>query len=282
MKNLSLSICIPTYNRKNRLEQTLDVLVPALSKFQTLEIIVSDNCSVDGTDQIREKYADSLRWNTNSKNLGLLGNLKRLYEISNGKFIWFVGDDDYVSIEAVASVIKIIDENDIDHIFLNHEIVSSGSLTQRKSVVNSEKDLLMTEGSLELIDYLGQDYFCQLMFITANVYKKEKIEKAMGDVSSIVLPLYLTLYIMIYGKSYVVADSMIINDWSEISWSSHYEEIYTKDIPNVFYLIASECPSIKSRFNLLFRFRWIFKYKGLYLKFMLRALKLMRFSGEVK
>ncbi len=264
------------------MEKTLDVLVPALRKFHNLEIIVSDNCSVDGTDQVRKKYAGSLRWNTNTKNLGLLGNLNKLYEISNGKFIWFVGDDDYVPIEAVAYIIKIIDEVDIDHIFLNHEIVSSGSLTERRSVIEGGEDLSLTEGSFELIDRLGPNYFCQLMFITANVYKKEKIEKAINDVHSIALPLYLTLYVMACGKSRVVARSMVVNDWSEISWSDRYEEIYTRDIPNIFYLITRKFPSAKLKFNFLFRFRWIVKYKSLYLRFIFRALRLIRFSGEVK
>lgn len=55
-----LSICIPTYNRSNYLEETIISIVQQKRFAETndVEIIVSDNCSSDNTQEICEKYAE--------------------------------------------------------------------------------------------------------------------------------------------------------------------------------------------------------------------------------
>lgn len=279
LKNISLSICIPTYNRKNKLKRTLDVLVPVLDISSSIEIIVSDNCSLDGTSEIRRDYADKLRWNTNEANLGLLGNLRKLYSLAQGEFIWFVGDDDYVSPEALFSVLKVIEKNKVDHIFLNHEILSGGSLTNRVRVLLLSEDLIIDSNSFKLLELINENYICQLMFITANVYRKKSLVQFISDVDSIALPLYLTLSVMRNGNTYVLSDSHIINDWSDISWSDQYRELYTKEIPNIFYLAHSKNSLFKV--GLGFRLRWVYKYKRLYGDCIGRAIGFICFVGAV-
>ena len=50
-----LSICIPTYNRKKCLQQCIDSIVEQ-SVFSELEIVVSDNGSNDGTEEMMSGY----------------------------------------------------------------------------------------------------------------------------------------------------------------------------------------------------------------------------------
>jgi glycosyltransferase involved in cell wall biosynthesis len=88
-----VSVCIPTYNRRALLEETLQTL-----KNQTLEdyeLIVCDDASADGTFE----FLSSLRWPNlkvlrNSKNLNLPGTLTRLFLEANGKYIGMQHDHD--------------------------------------------------------------------------------------------------------------------------------------------------------------------------------------------
>ena len=52
-----LSICIPTYNRADKLKQTLESIVsqPEFIDFDEFEIVISDNGSKDGTKEICEE-----------------------------------------------------------------------------------------------------------------------------------------------------------------------------------------------------------------------------------
>lgn len=75
MNNPLLSICIPTYNRANYLETTLDSIVNQRSfqESDDVEVIISDNCSTDNTQEISEKYTTlygrKVRYYRNSENI---------------------------------------------------------------------------------------------------------------------------------------------------------------------------------------------------------------------
>jgi len=46
-----LSICIPTYNRAEYLKQSLDSLI-SQNRFNEIEVVISDNCSTDNTENV--------------------------------------------------------------------------------------------------------------------------------------------------------------------------------------------------------------------------------------
>ena len=51
-----LSICIPTYNRSQYLKQALEALVSNAAFDDEVEIVISDNCSTDETEQVSKEY----------------------------------------------------------------------------------------------------------------------------------------------------------------------------------------------------------------------------------
>jgi abequosyltransferase len=75
MNNIKLSICIPTYNRAEYLNITLQSIV-SQQVFQTtsdVEIVISDNCSVDNTREIVDTYikqfGDKIIYHRNKENI---------------------------------------------------------------------------------------------------------------------------------------------------------------------------------------------------------------------
>ena len=67
-----LSICIPTFNRANVLNQCLRAIVDQDAYDEKVEVVVSDNCSTDNTGEIvrsyQEKYGN-IRYFRNDENL---------------------------------------------------------------------------------------------------------------------------------------------------------------------------------------------------------------------
>lgn len=56
-KQILLSLCIPTYNRSQYLKQTLEALVNNKDFDEEVEVVISDNCSTDETEQLGRSYA---------------------------------------------------------------------------------------------------------------------------------------------------------------------------------------------------------------------------------
>jgi acetyltransferase-like isoleucine patch superfamily enzyme/glycosyltransferase involved in cell wall biosynthesis len=119
---IKLSICIPTYNRSKFLRSNLLSIYNQLDVTDnSIEIIVSNNCSTDDTAEVVKPYLSNLNffYHQQSENLGLVKNvLKVVNEYAKGDFCWIVGDDDFILPGALKNVLDILDANkDIDFIY---------------------------------------------------------------------------------------------------------------------------------------------------------------------
>lgn len=96
--NLSLSITIPTLNRKELLEITLKLLIEQASQsLIPIEINVSDNSSDDDTPILFSNgglFKDHVRYFRFEERVNIEDSFARAISISNGKFILLFGDDD--------------------------------------------------------------------------------------------------------------------------------------------------------------------------------------------
>ena len=90
MNAITLSVCIPTYNRCHSLKKQLDYFKD--ENLSNVEVIVSDNCSTDGTIEFFQSYEkyDWLMVNINDTNIGADANINRLLELANGKYVLFL------------------------------------------------------------------------------------------------------------------------------------------------------------------------------------------------
>ncbi|MBB6502404.1 glycosyltransferase family 2 protein [Pedobacter cryoconitis] len=91
MNEILLSICIPTYNRCDILDQTLDRLFcnPEFDS-NLIEVIVSDNCSTDNTEEVVKKYPLA-RYYKNIQNIKDL-NFSVVLGYAKGKYIRLFND----------------------------------------------------------------------------------------------------------------------------------------------------------------------------------------------
>ena len=108
-----LTIVIPTYNRKERLNRTLDILERQTCK--NFKIIILDNASNYDIERILEKREKRFRQNIvvkrNISNIGMHGNLAMLFLQVNDGWMWTLADDDIPSVYALETIFREIKKN---------------------------------------------------------------------------------------------------------------------------------------------------------------------------
>lgn len=119
---IKLSICVPTYNRSVFLRSNLLSIYNQLDALNdSVEVIVSDNCSTDNIAEVVKPYLSNPNfvYHQQPENLGLVKNvLKIVNEYAKGEFCWIVGDDDFILPGALKNILHILDSNsDIDFIY---------------------------------------------------------------------------------------------------------------------------------------------------------------------
>ena len=108
-----LSLCIPTYKRAEILSENLSIISEQLREvdLNELELIVSNNCSPDNTDEVVHSFIKlgmPITYNCNTENLGADGNFLKCMHISKGKYVWLLADDDYLEEGALSYILSCL------------------------------------------------------------------------------------------------------------------------------------------------------------------------------
>ena len=110
------SVIIPTYNRK---EFLADAIKSVLSQTQnSLEVIVVDDCSADGTgDFVKSLTDERIRYFRNEQNSGQEVSRMNGLRQARGKYITLLDDDDYYTdYEFFSKTVKIFEEHEADEV----------------------------------------------------------------------------------------------------------------------------------------------------------------------
>ncbi|NQT57201.1 MAG: glycosyltransferase family 2 protein, partial [Desulfobacteraceae bacterium] len=102
-----VSVCIPVYNGEKYLEECLNSVLD--QSFRNFEVVVVDDQSSDTSFEIARKYEardDRVRVFHNAQNLGLVNNWNRCIELSHGKWIKFVFQDDLIESNCLEKMIS--------------------------------------------------------------------------------------------------------------------------------------------------------------------------------
>ena len=135
------SIVIPTYNRAELLKATITITLQ--QSFKDFEIIISNNCSTDHTKEVAKSFKDKrIRYFENKKNIGAEQNYKKVMSYARGKYIFSLGDDDFVLYEDTLEKIKrLLDKKHYGFIRLNlieRKLIGKGL---QKNIINVEHDI---------------------------------------------------------------------------------------------------------------------------------------------
>ncbi len=92
-----LEIFIPTYNRKEHLQVTLESLFAEKSPVRSLPLTILNNRSTDGSTELINTYCEqfsNIKHIIHNRNIGGNANVMRAFEIATAEYVWVLCDDD--------------------------------------------------------------------------------------------------------------------------------------------------------------------------------------------
>jgi len=106
-KKVLVSVVIPTFNRKDMLVRCINSVLA--SSYKTLEIIIADDASTDGTkDIVMKKFGKfkNVYYFRNNRELLLSATINKALRISKGEYIFILDDDNVVDKKCISELVS--------------------------------------------------------------------------------------------------------------------------------------------------------------------------------
>ena len=193
-----VTIGIPVYNGETHLPAAVESLLG--QTYSDFELIISDNCSTDGTEEIGRGYAarDSrVRYERHPRNIGIAGNYSSLVPRARGELFRWAAVDDMCRPEAIERCVTALDANPSAILAYTKAQFIDGVGAPHKDFVRYEDGLHLVANrpSDRFTDCLGHAGMCNPLY---GVVRLETLRRTrgMGNYigSDIVLLAELTLY----------------------------------------------------------------------------------------
>ncbi len=149
--NISLSICIPTYNRPEAFSNLLSHLLPQID--DRVEIVVRDDSPNDNSKKIFHSLVNNTKINYkyfHDSKIGLDAASLFLLENASGDYVWWFGDDDELLDGGIKAVLNLMDNNnDLNFIWANFALGDKSNLAVDRSAgfFESQDDMLESLGN---------------------------------------------------------------------------------------------------------------------------------------
>jgi glycosyltransferase involved in cell wall biosynthesis len=203
-----LTIAIPTYNRPDKVKNTVVRLLSQLTA--EVKIVVLDNCSTVNVEKYLEdnlgaEVSKKIEVVRNRVNIGADANFMRCFEICETPYIWMLGDDDKIEDHAVQLILQELEEyKHLDLISIN--FASNVCLVDRTMPV-------IINSTTELVNKL--DFFGNMLFISTSVYRVEEYLKnisfSMWGAFSMASQVVATLIAVSKGKILVLSEKHLVD-----------------------------------------------------------------------
>lgn len=224
---ITLSICIPTYNRQEYLGDCLNSVIDSVEGYENeIEVIVLDNASTDNTSGVVkefEKHKVNIWYFNNPECIDASHNQYAAAKLGNGKYVWILADDDKIDKFAVLKVLNII-RQDYSLIVMNHEIWTKGfeqiivksALKFKNNFIISDHNKLLSTLGLRLGFISGYVIKKELLFIIT----KEEFDKYIEYGFSVMYAVYVG--IVKECKAYIISEALI----KQRSGNSSYDTLF--------------------------------------------------------
>jgi abequosyltransferase len=164
--NIRLSICIPVYNCSEFIGQALDSILPQTDR--TMEVIVYDGGSTDGTPEVMESYSrqwPNLRYFRGAERGGIDADLVTCVSFATGEYCWLFSGDDVMRPEAVARAIEWLKLRQ-DVYICKHTICSKRMVFLRDHAVLAPDEVHMADlaDSAQRIEWFRRAFTTEAFF----------------------------------------------------------------------------------------------------------------------
>jgi len=153
--NQRLGICIPTYKRPDQLRLCVQSVIAAAAPYDVPICIADDSADDTNSSAIQALQAEypQIIHVRNPQNLGIDRNILHCADICPCDYAWLLGEDDRLLPDAVACVLKVLEESSPAFLAVNYSSVNEEvSLIIKEKLMDISAD---TERSVE--DFLRRE-----------------------------------------------------------------------------------------------------------------------------
>ena len=122
-----VTIGVPVYNGEQWLAGTVESVIE--QSFSDFSVIICDNASTDGTQNIASELANSdsrIRYHRNTENIGVFRNLDLSFDLSNSKYFKWCLVGDYIRPDFLARAVDTLDSHvDVPLVYSKTRLIGS-------------------------------------------------------------------------------------------------------------------------------------------------------------
>jgi glycosyltransferase involved in cell wall biosynthesis len=230
-----VTIAVPTFNRAAEIAGLLESLEREIAAVPAgdVAVLVSDNCSDDGTAGVLADLAATRPWLTvhrQSENIGAVANAGWLGQnVTDSDYVWMFGDDDRLVPGSLSTVLDALREERPAWLFLPHDWVNLDGQVVPGSPAPDAVERHDSAGDL------WRAYHHWLTFLSASVVRTDKLREAVGSVrtENAYGPLVWYFRAGLEGPCAVVPRHVVLGS-QDISWIDRQHIILTEHFTGLY------------------------------------------------
>ncbi len=209
-----VDILLAVYNGEKYLKEQIDSIIS--QTYKDWQIIISDDCSIDGTKSIimeyKNKFPDKIKYYSNEKNSkSPMANFSKLLELSESPYVMMCDHDD---------------------VWLENKIELTLSVMKNLEGENSNLPILV-HTDLKVVD-------CNLNVLSDSMMKSQKLNPKARSLKEIIVQNNVTGCTLMANRKLVemsqnIPKCAIMHDWWMALVASAFGEIRFLDIPTILY-----------------------------------------------
>ena len=237
MTDVSISICIPTFNRFFHLKETLKNISRLSLKYEFIKeiVILDNNENSKATSLVAPllKKFEKIRYIKNDKNIGSEENFKKCILSAKSEFVWLIADDDLLFEVALETISKRINQK-FDCLLVNWSLYD-----------NDINDLLIDSVLPKNIkfysdkNFILENFGSKLSFISSVIFKKNLFNNHAIAIYDKFAPHQLSFLIFIYYLASSNKIDFIYEKRPLIKQRGENDPFLGKNVTN-FYRVFSE------------------------------------------
>lgn len=152
---LKFSLLVPIYNGEKFLDCLFESFLKQDIPIDEYEIVCIDDCSNDNSIGVIKEYQKkypNIKLLVNEKNSRAATNVNRLVEVAKGKYLWLVGQDDYIEPNCLGMLWEKMENSQLDVLLFNYDKVD-----EKEKIIKEFKVF----GSVEKVaglDYIREQF----------------------------------------------------------------------------------------------------------------------------
>lgn len=133
-----VSIIVPVYNAQNSIGRCIESILN--QDYENIELIAVNDGSKDNSGKILDEYAakDSRMIVIHKTNSGVSDTRNIAIARASGTYLQFLDADDYIPVDSTKSMVRALEENNVDLVVSDFYRVVKDNLSLKGSIVNDK------------------------------------------------------------------------------------------------------------------------------------------------